>query len=180
MSFAKRKRDLYIWFRRKTEVTHLTLEPQNIEKLRFYQFKATTAGFFYDRLKKTDIRVADTPHYQLAVALAENNPQKISEAEQYYRDYIACSWQTNDDAKISKRIDEFREHFQLFRDRKIFQPAPVLTQLGQSGDLFVVDGNHRTSFSAALQRPLKCEKWPLDLAFLHFFTVRECSAGTSR
>lgn len=168
MSFAKRKRNFYIWFRKKTEVTHLPLEPQEIEKLRFYQFKATTAKFFYSRLNKTDIRVTDTPHYQLALALAENNPEKIAEAEQYYRDYIACSWQTNDNDKISKRIDEFREHFQLFRDKKIPQDAPVLSQLSQSGDLFVVDGNHRTSFSAALKRQLKCEKWPLDLAFLNF------------
>ena len=168
MSFAKRKRDLYIWFRRKTEATHLVLEPKSIEQLRFYQFKTTTAQFFYNRLKKTDIRVVDTPHYQFARALAENDLGKTSEAEQYYRDYIACSWQTDDNDKISKRIDEFREHFELFRDGKIPPSTPVLTQLGKAGDLFVVDGNHRTSFSAALQRPLKCDKWPLDLAFLYF------------
>lgn len=168
MSLAKLKRKLHIWLRKKKEVTTVTLQPQQIENLRFYQFKTTTTDFFFNRLGKTDIRVKDTPHYHLARALAGNDPAQIAEAEQYYRDYIAASWQTDDAEKIANRIREFREHFQLFKDGKLAASKPVLTQLGQSEDLFIVDGNHRTAFSAALQRPLEAEKWPFDLAFLRF------------
>ncbi len=168
MSLAKLKRKFHIWHRKKSEVTKLKLQPQDIENLRFYQFKTSTADFFFGRLGKTDVRVKDTPHYQFAVALAQNDVEKTAAGEQYYRDYIAASWQTDDAEKISARIQAFRDHFDAFRNGKAAAEKPVLTQLGQSSDLFIVDGNHRTAFSAALNRPLDAEKWPFDLAFLRF------------
>lgn len=168
MNIAKIKRKIHIWMRKIKDVQPLIIHPEDAENLRFYQFKTTTADFFYSRLNKTDIRIKDTPHYHFAAALAANDAEKLAKAQDYYRSYIAASWQTQDEEKISKRINEFIEYFTLFKNEKIPARLPILTQFSEGGDLFIVDGNHRTAFSIALNKKIEAKKWPFDLAFLRF------------
>ncbi|WP_421362182.1 class I SAM-dependent methyltransferase [Agrobacterium rosae] len=143
-----------------------TLEYADLENLRFYQFKKSTAKFFYDRFGRTDIRVRDTPHFAFAKSLLlneENDP-----GEQYYRDYLAASWGVNSSGgKIEDRIQEFKAHFEQCRTQSTVK-KPTLTRMLNTSELFVVDGNHRIAMQAALRKRSSVEILPPDLATLIF------------
>ncbi len=166
MNVPKLKRKISLFVRKYTEVKTQTITPAQLQDIRFYQFKTATAEFFFNRLGKTDIKTADTPHYAFAKGLANGDAAGLAAGEAYYRDYIAASWATSDKARIDKRIAEFKAHFNDFRDGKK-QPKPILSQL-DGRTFFAVDGNHRTAFALALGRDIKVEIWPADMAFLRF------------
>jgi hypothetical protein len=171
VDFERLKRRLTIYMRKRREVTSSSLPPATIERLRFYQFKASTAAFLYERTGRTDVRVPDTPHYQFARALATDNAAEITRAEAYYRDYLKASWQTTDNDRLAARVDRFRRHFAEERSRGT-NGAIILSRLEQpNGDLFVVDGNHRSAFALALGRDVAARMWPIDLVFLKFANI---------
>lgn len=155
------------WLRRRREARAITLPPEDLADLRFYQFKASTAKFFHERLGRCEVRVRDTPHYAFARSLACGT-QDGREAEAFYRDYLRASWVPSKHGRIDARIDQFRRHF----DHVIGAgkaPAVILTDLGNGH--YVVDGNHRTAFAAALDRPIEAELWSPEFAFAEFSKV---------
>lgn len=146
------------------------MEFDELEQLRFYQFKSSTAKFFYDRFGRTDIRVLDTPHFSFARSIALDKGS--GDSEQYYRDYLAVSWgAASTEERINTRVKEFRAHFEHCRTTRNVQ-RPTLTRLNTSVP-FVVDGNHRTAILAALQKPASVEILPPDLAMLIFSRSNE-------
>ncbi|WP_165790990.1 class I SAM-dependent methyltransferase [Pleomorphomonas carboxyditropha] len=148
-----------------------TIVENDIKNLRFYQFKKTTADFFYKIYKKTDIKIEDTPHYVFAVALRDK--RGVEEAEQFYRAYLEASWGRNEPAgKYDERISGFKAHFVACENNKNM-PRPVLTPLISSEPMFVVDGNHRLAIWAALGKKAKVEILPPDLAMLIFSKAPE-------
>ncbi|MCW0000997.1 hypothetical protein OE766_22445 [Pararhizobium sp. YC-54] len=104
--------------------------------------------------------VEDTPHYQLALALAKNTG--LAEAEEYYAAYLAASWGAARANEIHSRIDAFKQHFHAFQAGARAQRA-ILTYLHPDFAAFVVDGNHRFAFAAALGKQTRVEVLPADL-----------------
>ncbi|UHS61066.1 class I SAM-dependent methyltransferase [Agrobacterium vaccinii] len=142
------------------------MEFGELEQLRFYQFKSSTAKFFYDRFGRTDIRVLDTPHFSFARSISLD--QGRGEGEQYYRDYLAASWgEASSEERINARVKDFRAHFEHCRTTRNVQ-RPTITRILNTSDPFVIDGNHRTAMLAALQKPASVEILPPDLATLIF------------
>lgn len=159
-----------IAWRRRRDTVRCTFDPTETREFRFHQFKRGTARFFYERLGKTDIRVRDTPHYAFASALVANHNAEIIAGEAYYDDYLRASWPVSRHVHIPERIAAFRAHFEAARQRKR-QPSPILSYLEATESAFVIDGNHRFAFAAALEMPIEAEIWPYDLAFLAFANI---------
>jgi len=151
-------------------VSTQTFKPDEVNSFRFYQFRPSTAKFFVDRLARTDVRIADTPHLAFAAALESGSPTTIDEAREFYRDYLQASWGRVPAEDIEKRIKRFLKHFAHHRERGS-KARPVITRIGN--DYFVVDGNHRTAFGVALGRTVECEVWSMDLVYRHFARSQE-------
>lgn len=179
MGLSNFRRKASIAIRKHLETRSMRFSADEISQFRFYQFKASTAEFFHARLGKTDIRVSDTPHFQLAAAYAGENPAEVLEAERYYEDYLKASWATVASPQLSKRLASFREHFELFK-RGESASKPVVARLGSCPDHFIIDGNHRSAFAAALGYDIDVELWPSDLAFLRFSHVKEFYGAGNR
>lgn len=156
--------------RRVLESRSTIVTPMEARKLRFYQIKPTTADFFFKTLGHTNVTIEDTPHYQLALSLA--NDKHVSESEAFYIDYLHASWGKEKTHLFNGRIDAFKAHFKAFA-AGAKAPRPALTFLSDLSPAFVLDGNHRTSFAAALQRDQKCEILPPDLALLLYSNAKE-------
>jgi hypothetical protein len=171
-------RKAIIWSRKAQQAQTQTFPASEIAQFRFYQFKASTAAFFYDRLAKTEIRVSDTPHYQLAKAFAGDSQQKTIEAARYYTDYLRASWGTDDDSVLERRVGAFRNHFEACRSEGNIK-KPVLTRFGSGADYFVADGNHRTAIALALGRDIEVTLLSADLTFLRYSYMSEFY-GTGR
>lgn len=165
--FNKIYRNILIFLNFKRSSVVLTIDNSEIDNIFFYQFKKTTVEFFYKRFNKTQISIADTPHYALAKAWISGNAGDIEEAKIYYSEYLKASWRTTDQSKIDQRIEDFFEQYQLIKNGKLKKPV-ILTKLSDSKDLYVVDGNHRTSVNFALNFPLTGKLIPFDLAFVKF------------
>lgn len=148
------------------------LPPDSVSELRFYQFKANTAAFLFDRTGRTDIRIRDTPHFALAAAVVSGDADQIQAAETFYRDYLVASWGIGKASEFDQRLSDFRSHLAATRAGKRM-PLPVLTGLIDSDSRFVVDGNHRAAFAAVLGNPLKVEIWDPQAAFMTFSKVKE-------
>ncbi len=164
---AKLKRLVKRVLARKTE----HLDNAALVDLRFYQFKETTAKFFFERFGRTDIRVRDTPHYAFAKSLCSRSAD--GEGEEYYREYLAASWGSTQDAeRVNDRIREFEKHFEHCRNTNRVR-RPTLTRMLNTEELFVVDGNHRTAMIAALNKATKVEILPPNVASLVFLSSSE-------
>jgi hypothetical protein len=166
-------RKLSRYLERKTRaVEQIKVSAEEVRELKFYQFKSSTADFFFNKTGRTDVRVRDTPHFSLACALVSGDPSNIATAEAFYRDYLNASWGASQKEKLEKRISDFRTHFLAVRNNKVM-PVPILTRLLEDDSLFVVDGNHRFAFAAALGKPIWAELWQPQDAFLEFSRVKE-------
>jgi hypothetical protein len=163
---AERKRKL----RRLLERRVRTIGPEEAGAMRFYQYKPSTAEFFYRYFGYTDIAIRDTPHFRLADALARKS--KVAEAQSFYMAYLAASWGRERAHEFPARLKAFQAHFNAFLANKKM-PRPVLAHFGDSTHAFAVDGNHRLSFSSALDRPIQCEVLPADLAILIYSQVKD-------
>ncbi|MEJ6783837.1 methyltransferase domain-containing protein [Aminobacter sp. Piv2-1] len=172
MAFENLRRNLAVRLRRVRSAQTATFDKSAIGQFHFYQFKASTADFFFRRLQRTNVQVVDTPHFALASALATGDKAAIATASDYYLDYLKASWATDDKNRIERRLADFRSHFEAYRASNKSRP-PILTRLEPNGSLFVVDGNHRTAFALALGRTIKAEIWPIDLAFLKYSHMKE-------
>lgn len=170
MKIAKKTGKLKLKLRRFLEGRSEVLDSERAKTLRFYQFKASTAQFFFDSLGKTSVTVEDTPHYRLASALAQNTG--VVEAEGYYAAYLAASWGAARANDIPSRIDAFKRHFRAFQGGASAQRA-ILTYLHPDFAPFVVDGNHRFAFAAALGKRSRVEVLPTDLALILFSKANE-------
>jgi SAM-dependent methyltransferase len=146
------------------------LDRESLLALNFYQLKNGTAEFFLARLGRDKVRIADTPHFAFAEALATGSPE--AQAEGFYRDYLLASWGPTPDEALERRIADFRDTFAHYRANGFAEP-PVLTALPTDPNLYVVDGNHRTAMAAALGRELRAVIWPAEQAFRKFTRVKE-------
>jgi 2-polyprenyl-3-methyl-5-hydroxy-6-metoxy-1,4-benzoquinol methylase len=119
------------------------------------------------------VEVSDTPHYALAMAINSANPNEVSKAEEFYRNYLLASWGNDVPAEsLRRRIDRFRDLFFAIKKDGLKKP-PILTYLTAGRPAYVVDGNHRVAIAAALGLTYEAEVWPLDLAFLRFNRIAE-------
>ncbi len=148
------------------------LPPEAVSELRFYQFKAATTAFLYDRAGRCDIRVRDTPHFALATAIISGDSNRIETAEAFYRAYLAASWGVERASEFDQRLSEFRSHLAATRIGKKIAPS-ILTRLIGGDSQFVVDGNHRAAFAAALGTSLEAQIWEPQAAFMTFSKVKE-------
>ncbi len=167
---AKRVRQLRRLIQRR--IVHIGAS--EVGELGFYQFKASTAEFFYNRLGRTDVTIKDTPHYQLAAALA--GKADLSKAEEFYSSYLAASWGEDRRAEFAGRVRAFAGHFRAY-EKGIAMPRPTLVTLAASKVPFALDGNHRLSFAAALNRSIACERLPVDLALMMYSQAPEFFDG---
>lgn len=161
---------LTILVRRRLEGRPCVLSLDEIANANFYQFKKGTAEFFHRRLGHTKVKVHQTPHHAFATALAEGSEARGAAAEGFYRDYLQASWGGADPVAIESRIAAFRESFAFHRRRGFRRPA-ILTVLPTDDSPYVVDGNHRMAFAAALRQEMPAVVWPADLAFLAYCRV---------
>lgn len=161
---------LTVLLRGRLEGRRLVLSPDEIAAANFYQFKKSTIEFFHRTLGHTRVKVRDTPHHAFAATLADGSPDRCATGEANYRDYLRASWGGSDTAAIEARIGEFQESFARYRRRGFRRPA-ILTVLPTDDAPYVVDGNHRMAFAAALGQDLPAVVWPADLAFLAFSRV---------
>lgn len=152
------------------DVVRTQLPADEVRKCRFYQFKKSTVEFFYERIGKTEIRVEDTPHYALASALNSGNRRDLASAEEFYRLYLEASWPQRKHGSIPNRIDSFKAHFDHVRGGTE-DPSIVTTSFVAGGDRFVVDGNHRAAFAAALGRPVNAKQMAAKTAFARYSKV---------
>jgi hypothetical protein len=150
------------------------VDASELGELGFYQFKASTAEFFYNRLGRTAVTIKDTPHYQLATALA--GKADLSKAEKFYSSYLAASWGEDRRAEFAGRLRVFADHFRAY-EKGIVMPRPTLVTLAASKVPFALDGNHRLSFAAALNRSMTCERLPVDLALTMYSQAPEFFDG---
>jgi hypothetical protein len=150
-----------------------TLTPDSLRKLNFYQFKARTARFFFELLGRCSVQIVDTPHYSLATALHSGDAEEIARAAAFYRAYLSASWNLDEtDNSITQRLGRFQESFLQFK-RTGFKVNPTIISLPTDSDYYVVDGNHRISFAAALDQAQKVDILRPDEAFLKFNRVKE-------
>lgn len=163
-----RKMDFAV--RRFFESRQVSIAPEEIAQLNFYQFKTSTAEFFYKRFYRTTIKVLDTPHFAFASALTQGRAKDIAAAEEYYKDYLLSSWGRDKLSSINKRVQEFRATFECYR-RVGIREKPILTNLPTDKQGYVVDGNHRTAIAAALNMRINATIWPASLAFSKFSRV---------
>jgi hypothetical protein len=148
-----------------------TIEHSQISSLKFYQFKAGTSKFFFEKCGKSDIRITDTPHFEFAKALHLGDSGAIEKAKDYYREYLLASWGTDSSAdEIEKKIKNFRNHFKHIRSNGL-DSMPVVTTLGADGALVVVDGNHRFSIACALGMGAKVRWIPMEVAFKKYVKI---------
>lgn len=161
---------LTVLVRRRLEGRPRVLSSDQIADANFYQFNAGTSDFFHRSLGHTAVKVHHTPHYAYAAALARAPGARSVPEEDLYRDYLRASWRESTPAAIDARVASFREAFAGYRDRSFHKP-PILTLLPTDDAPYVVDGNHRLAFAAALGREVTAEVWPVDLAFLAFSRV---------
>lgn len=168
MKFVSAEHKLHI--RRLLESRTRIIGPEDARAMRFYQFKPSTAEFFYRHLGRTDITIGDTPHFHLAAALARQS--NIAEAESFYTAYLAASWGRERADEFPSRLEAFTAHFKAFQ-ANIKMPLPALTYFSRSMAAFALDGNHRLSFASALGRPIKCEVLPPDLAILLYSRAKD-------
>lgn len=159
-------RKLSFWIQRIRTVRRDRLTNPQVEMLRFFQFKSSTADYFTAKTGKTDIRITDTPHYELAKAFLKGSG--LAEAEKEYKKYLSVSWNSNDEEALQRRVDAFREHFRAANQGGSAKPA-ILCKIGS--DYYVVDGNHRSAIEAALQHGMSVEIWPASLAFSRYAKI---------
>lgn len=170
MKIAKNSGKLKIGFRRIFEGRKQWISGQQARTLRFYQFKSATAAFFTERLGRTDVRIEDTPHYHFAVALLRN--EGIEKAERYYADYLTASWGEKRSSEFATRIEKFKSHLTAAQSDAPM-PTPVVSYFSSIDQPFVLDGNHRFSFAAAMDRSVRTEVLPADLSLLLFSKAKE-------
>lgn len=142
--------------------TRVRLPPDRIGRLRFYQFGESTARFFYERFGRTNITLEDSPHYRLARALTCTAPD-LAQAERYYIDYLTASCKVLDGDAINSRLDRFKTGLESFESNG--PSRPVLTKLGSSDDYYIVGGNHRAAYAAALEQSVVCDLMPFRKAY---------------
>lgn len=145
------------------------IQPNDIINFRFYQFKTQTAEFFFKKYQKTNIYIKDTPHYHLARAWADNDPEEIQRSADFYTEYLECSLGFGKN-EISDKISKYRELFDLVKKSNISK-KPVTTKLDKNSDIFIVDGNHRLSIAAALNLSVQTHEVPLRNAFEKFVKI---------
>jgi hypothetical protein len=73
------------------DVEGVSFSAPDLRNLNFYQFKAGTAPFFFDRLGSTRVTIADTPHFKFASALLAGDKAAIATAEAFYHEYLSAS-----------------------------------------------------------------------------------------
>lgn len=144
-------------------------KPDDILNFRFYQFKTQTAEFFFNKYQKTNIYLRDTPHYQLARAWADNNPEETKRSADFYTEYLECSLGLGE-SESSDKISKYRELFDSVKKSNISK-TPVTTKLSKNSDKFIVDGNHRLSIAAALNVSVQTYEVPLRNAFEKFVKI---------
>ncbi len=140
----------------------------DLPELRFFQFRDHNANVITRLAGKDDVRLADTPHYNLAVHLLQEQDNPGRNGADNYREYM----DKDEDGKERKSASA-RTYFELFRKGKIKSKRAVLTQLAPGGPLYIVDGNHRAAFSLALRRDLPAVILPLDQVFRSFWSKQK-------
>lgn len=135
--------------------------PEKMIRFRYYQFQEASARFFYEKFGRTEIEVADTPHYRLALALAGRSSD-LDSAEKYYKDFLISGRRPREESSLNDAVSDFKKKFEAFRSDG---GGVSVTQLSTSGDYYVVDGLDHLTFSAALRSSIVCTVLPFRKAF---------------
>lgn len=167
MLIKRLNQKLKTFLRIRNEQESLRLEPAQLARLNFYQFKDSTSEFFFNRFHRSDIKISDTPHFQFASGIESGDQELESRGEAYYRDYLCASWGPKHESLFDKRVVQFRETLAYFKQYGIESPV-ILTRLPTDSQPYVADGNHRVSMALALNKKIDAYLWPADLVFLKF------------
>lgn len=139
--------------------------------IRFIQFNPATADYFTRKLKKTEIQIRDTPHYELARALASDQAS-LPQAEREYAEYLCTSWGLPEpNAKVAEKIASFKSLVQTIAQARAINRPVCLTKLGSETTYYALDGNHRLSVALALGLGVPVEEFDTGLAFQKFFAT---------
>ncbi|MEM7461461.1 MAG: hypothetical protein AAF362_02135 [Pseudomonadota bacterium] len=147
----------------------------DLPELRFFQFRDHNAKIITRLAGKDDVKLADTPHFDLAVHLLQEQKNSGQDGADKYREYM-----DKDEAGKERKTASARTYFELFREGKIKPKRAVLTRLAPDGPLYFVDGNHRAAFSLALKRDLPAAILPLDQIFRSFWSKQEAEFDNQR
>ena len=129
----------------------IRVSPDKCESLRFYQFNVGNIEYFKSEFDCLDIRVRSLPHYDYLRKLQEGNevdPSKV------YKKYLNASWGGEGD--YERKVVNFFHHLNLFKENGPSR-KPILTCIDGVKGYLIVDGNHRFSMAAVLNRHINAK-----------------------
>jgi hypothetical protein len=147
-------------------------------KFFFFQFLFGNSQYFYQQNKNMNIRICETPHFDVAKQhVLHNDDKQIQKAKKKYIQYLKYSglsygYDTGEEhlnSKYQKCLELFDE---ISSSGKIDVPV-ILTQIPGLEGYYVVDGNHRCSIASALGLRVPANILDFQLIFDQFMQVDE-------